>query len=89
MLENLTQGLSLKQMGTRFLNVNLRNFFINLPVEVGSLLLNVKLKEYRTPEMYVLILDTMNSRAFQKQIAWYLVCLLMYSDFPSIQGMFS
>lgn len=51
--------------------------------------MNVKLKEHRTPEMYVLILDTTNSRALQKQIAWYLVYLLMYSDFPSIQGMFS
>lgn len=63
--------------------------FASYFIEVGSLLLNVKLKEYCTPEIYVLILDMMNSRALQKQIAWYLVYLLMYSDFPSIQGKFS
>lgn len=47
-------------------------------IELGSLLLNVKLKEYCTPEMCVPILDTMKSRALQKEIAWYLVYLLIY-----------
>lgn len=36
--------------------------------------------------MCVLIVDTMKSRALQKEILWYLAYLLIYSVFPSIQG---
>lgn len=62
------------------------NKFASYFNEVDSLLLNVKLKEHCTPEMYILIIDMMKSRPLQKEIAWYLAYLLIYSVFPSVQG---